>query len=94
MEAILRKSFLFDSDVDVLPLPARSPDQNIAENLRGILARSVYKDNKQFRSKEELKEAILRAWNNISISTTQKLYDSMPKRCTDVIERKGQKTKY
>ena len=46
------KQFLFDSDVDVLPWPGRSPDINPIENLRGILARSVYKDNREFGSKE------------------------------------------
>ena len=88
------KQFLFDSEVDVLPWPARSPDLNIIENLWGILARAVYKDNKQFGSKQELKEAIQKAWNNIPITTIHNLYDFMHKRCTDVIERKGRKIKY
>ena len=80
--------------MDVLPWPAGSPDLNIIENLWGVLARSVYKDNKQFGSKEELKKAMHRAWNDISISTIHKLYDSMPKRCMDVIEREGRKINY
>ena len=77
--------------MDILPWPVRSPDLNIIENLWGILARAVCKDNKQFESKEKLKKAIYRAWNDTSISTIRKLYDSMPKRCMDVIERKDVK---
>ena len=92
--SIFTKEFLSDSGVDVLPWPARSPDLKPIENLWGILARSVYNDNRQFGSKEELKQAINQAWNDISISTLQNLYDSMPKRCMDIIERKGRKIKY
>ena len=79
--------------MDILPWPARSPDLNPIENLWGILDRSAYKDNRQFGSKEELKQAINGAWNDVSISTLRDLYDSMPKQCMDSIERKGCKIK-
>ena len=46
------REFLFGSDVNVLPRPARSPDLNIIDNLSGTLSRSFYKDNKQLGSKE------------------------------------------
>ena len=79
--------FLSDNYVGTLPCPARYPDINIIENMWGILVRDVYKDCRQFGSKEELKRAIHKAWNEISITTIRKLFDSMHKRCISVIER-------
>ena len=88
------KCFLADNYVDVLPWPARSPDLNIIENLWGILVRDVYKDCRQFGSKKELKDAIHKSWDEISIETIQKLFDSIPNCCMSVIERNGRKIKY
>jgi len=34
------------------------------------------------------------AWSNIKIETLQKLIESMPKRCKEVINRKGYPTHY
>ena len=86
--------FLSDNYVDILPYPERSTDLNIIENLWGILVRDVYKYNRQFRSKNELKEAIHNARNDISISTIRNLYYSMRKRCISVIERSGGKINF
>ncbi|CAF2149472.1 unnamed protein product [Rotaria magnacalcarata] len=47
---------------NVLPWPSLSPDLNPIENLWGILARMVYAEGKQFRTKEQLKTAILKSW--------------------------------
>ena len=88
------KSFLFDNEVDVLPWPARSPDLNIIENLWGIIVRDIYKDSKHYGSKDELKVAIMEAWNNIPVSTLHSLYESMHNRCVSLIEREGRKLKY
>ena len=88
------KEYLSDSSVDLLPLSAKSPDLNIIENLRGVLVRDVYKNSQQYENKKELKNAIIACWNKIEDSTIQNMYDSMHKRCIQVIERDGRKTKY
>jgi transposase len=74
--------------------PACSPDQNPIENIWGIIVRSVYAENRHFDSIEELKVAIIKAWNEITPSTRKKLIDSMPNRIFELIKNKGGSTKY
>ncbi len=58
-------TFFFDNDINVLPWPANSPELNPIENMWGILVRDVYMEQRQFNDVEELKEVILRCWDNI-----------------------------
>ena len=80
--------------IEVLPWPAKSPDLNIIENLWGILARAVYANGRQFDTKNELTEAILKHWREISQETIQNLYNSIPNRLVAVLEKNGGPTKY
>lgn len=70
--------------------PAKSPDLNIMENMWSILSRIVYKDCKHYNSVDELKEAILAGWAEITQATRQKLVDSMPSRIVKVIASDGE----
>ena len=88
------KQFLSDSNIDVLPWPARSPDLNPIENLWGILARAVYADARQFDDVESLAQAIAQEWDKISDEKCKSLVHSMQKRCLAVIEKRGGETKY
>ena len=45
--------------------PARSPDLNPIENLWSILSSLVYANGKQYRTREELTQAILCGWDLI-----------------------------
>ena len=72
--------------INVLPWPSLSPDLNPIENLWGILTRKVYAGGKQFRSKEQLKTAILKSWEEIKIKQLQALVESMPGRIFEVIK--------
>lgn len=80
--------------IEVMDWPALSPDLNPIENVWGMLARMVYANGRQFATKIELVEAIKASWGNIKISYLKKLIESMPRRCTDVLECKGSKTKH
>lgn len=74
--------------------PAKSPDMNIIENVWSILAREVYKEGRQFNTKEELAAAIKAAWLNIPQAKIKSLYDSLPRRIIALHDAKGKWTKY
>lgn len=69
--------------------PAKSSDLNIIENLWSILARNVYENGRQFQNTEELKVAIVEAWNNINQATVQALYRSMQQRMIALYDAGG-----
>jgi hypothetical protein len=80
--------------INCMDWPALSPDLNPMENLWGILVQQIYGGGTQYDSADFLKSAILRAWSKIPVSTLKKLVQSMPNRIADVIENRGDKTKY
>jgi len=80
--------------INVLPWPSRSPDLNPIENVWGILVRDVYADNRQYQTVEELKTAIMGAWNRLPQETVNRLVESMRDRIFEVIQRSGKVTHY
>lgn len=74
--------------------PARSPDLNPMENVWGILVRRIYANNKQYGSIQELKQAILDAWDTVEVHVINNLVNSMPNRIFDVIQRNGKAIDY
>ena len=86
--------WLTQQNIPTLSWPARSPDLNITENLFGILAREVYRDNVHFVTREELRDAIVKAWTNLDQNTIRDLYNSLPNRIFEVITKQGGSTHY
>lgn len=83
-----------DNNIAVLDWPARSTDLNPMEDLWGVLVRRVYANNRQYGSVEELKEALLDAWDKIEPPIIQNLLASMPDRIFEVIHKQGSQTHY
>lgn len=83
------KSWFEANSVKLLDWPARSPDLNPIENLWGILARQVYQNGAQYRSKQELASSIENAWKQIHKNVLKDLSKSMTSRLLKVIEKKG-----
>jgi transposase len=83
-----------DQELALLSWPALSPDLNPIENLWAIMARRVYPNGRQFTTREGLVAAILKAWDDITQETLDKLVESMPKRCIEVLLNHGKKINY
>ena len=81
-------------NIAVLEWPPNSPDLNPTENLWGILVRRVYHENKQYQTVQELKEAIVKAWQEVDQETIDNLVLSMDARIFQVINRNGGPTDY
>ena len=64
--------------------PPYSPDLNPIENLWGYLSRKVYEDGKQYSTVSELKDSLIKAWNEIPLSYLQNLVNSMPSRLFEI----------
>ena len=73
---------------------ARLPDMNPIKNLWSILEAIVYANGKQYYNFNELTTAILLEWEGIKLETLRNLAISMPKRCIEVFELRGNKTHY
>jgi hypothetical protein len=66
--------------IDLLKWPVCSPNLNLIENLWRIIVRRIYADNRQYRTSQELKEAIWQAWVNIDQEIIDNLVQSMGNR--------------
>ncbi|CDF36022.1 unnamed protein product [Chondrus crispus] len=88
------KAWLDSKNVNLLDWPAKSPDLNIIENVWGLLARRVYAHGRQFDNLEDLADCIIDCWCSITEQYLGKLYDSLPRRLVEVLEKKGGPTSY
>ncbi len=88
------RAWFKSNNITVLDWPSCSPDLNPMENLWGILVRKIYKNGRQFQAPDQLKKAILKAWDEITPTVIQNLISSMPNRLMDVIASHGGPTRY
>ena len=88
------QQFLENKRISVLNWPAHSPDLNPIENVWGILQEKLYAGGRSFSNTTELWEEICEQWKKVPNEVVKNLYNSMPKRCCDVIQQNGQRIKY
>jgi hypothetical protein len=88
------KEFFTEQDVKLLDWPSKYPDLNPIENLWSIMSRKVYANGRQFNSVPDLKAMLFKAWDDIPLALLQSLIKSMPRRCVEVLDKKGIKTHY
>ncbi|GMF33884.1 unnamed protein product [Phytophthora fragariaefolia] len=88
------KDFFADQEVKVLDWPSNSPDLNPIENLWSIMSRRVYRNGRQFDRVSDLKAALFDSWNCIPLAMLDSLIESMPRRCLEVVAKRGNRTHY
>ncbi len=76
----------------MLSWAAQSPDLNPIEHVWCYI--KLLLKNFQAKNIDELKEEILRIWNNIPLDFIQKLIDSIHRRAYDVFKNNGGHSKY
>ncbi|KAJ8732874.1 hypothetical protein PYW07_000141 [Mythimna separata] len=90
---IVQEWFSQQSDIRIIPWPARSPDLNPIENLWGIMVQRW--DNRNERTKEALSTHCMQVWDSIrGQNLCEKLINSMSSRLQAVIDQNGGYTKY
>ncbi|CAF1683145.1 unnamed protein product, partial [Adineta ricciae] len=82
----------YDNQIQVLPWPAASPDQNPIENVWSIMKDILSK--KTIGTLHEFEQEIIATWNSLSNDLAVTLVDSMKKRVQCLIEAKGDYTSY
>lgn len=87
--AIKTKEFLNRNNIDIMDWAAKSPDLNPMENVWALIVSRLYAANKQYTSKSDLKNSILKIWSGIDSNTLQNLAFSIPERLINVIEKGG-----
>jgi transposase len=87
------KAFLEEKELNRIGFqPTNSPDLNPVENVFGMMKRFVQKRTPS--TEEELREAVIDAWELITEKKLGKLFDSMPERIQQVIANKGNRIRY
>lgn len=72
--------------------PGNSPDLNPIENIWGITKPEVYRHT--YNSMDELKAAVISAWEAVPLSTLRNCMLSMPRRLETVLKKNGGYTGY
>ena len=88
------KQWFEDHEFEVMGWPAQSPDLNPIEHLWVILKSKLASYPTPPKGIHELWERVQKEWEEISVSTCQRLIESMPRRVQEVKKAKGGYTTY
>lgn len=88
------KAWFAAKKIATLDWPACSPDMNPMENLWAIISRRVYANAHQYNNERELKNAIQAAYDSVDKKSIETLILSMPKRISELLQKRGGMTSY
>ncbi len=78
-----------DNEFSLLKWPPQSPDLNPIEHLWNVVEREICIMDMQPTNLQQLRDAIMSIWTNISEECFQYLVESMPRRIKAVLKAKG-----
>lgn len=81
-----------ENNVEYIDWPSNSPDINPIENVWALLKHKIKKIN--VKNITELKEIILKCWNEIDASHIQNIINSIPSRIKQILSNNGMNIKY
>jgi transposase len=88
------KQWFEDNKIEVLPLPAQSPDLNPIEHLWVHLKNQMKTYERPPKGAFELWDRLVVEWNRIPAEACQTLIESIPRRIEEVIKNNGGHTRY
>ena len=88
------REWLSNQKFKVMKWPAQSPDLNPIENMWAILKRRLNQYERPPNRMLELFDQVAETWYNITSEECQKVIETMPQRCQEVIKAKGGWTHY
>ena len=88
------RTFLQQNNVQVLDWPSKSPDLSPIEHVWDVLGRRVRERQNQPSNLQELAQALIAEWNNISPRIIRRFTSSMRRRCNAVYFANGGHTRY
>lgn len=88
------RTFLQDSNVEVLDWPSKSPDLSPIEHIWDVLGRRLRGRQNQPANLQELAQALIQEWDNIPANVIRRHTSSMRRRVNAVINANGGHTRY
>lgn len=82
------------NDLPQLIWPAQSPDLSPIENIWLLIKNKIKNRLYLIHSKTDLERELMRAWLETPLMYIHRLYESLPRRCRQVLIQKGDITKY
>ncbi|GFU90868.1 transposable element Tcb1 transposase [Trichonephila clavipes] len=86
--------FFVNSQVELLPLPARFPDLSPIENMWSMIAQRLTQITPPAATPDQLWQRVETVWSDVPQEHIQSLFESMPRRVAAVISNYGSLSGY
>jgi len=90
-KAIMTAERYQDNNIHCLRLPPQSPDLNLIENCWSFLRDKLYEKNTTLKTKDDVWKEACEIWYKIMKNSLSKLYNSMPSRLQEVIDKEDKR---
>ena len=92
--ALVTMDYLEQNNINVLPLPSKSPDLIPIEHLWDRLNKRVHQRLPLTQTLDQLRQMLQQEWRTILRNNVRNVIGSMPRRCRAVLSARGGPTRY